>query len=177
MMKKIIGIVLGVMFTVISCSGPKVMYDYDRSANFSEYKTYNFHPNMNLSTISELDGKRILNAIESQMNAKGFRLSDAPDLYVDVAPSSRTRKKQAGSLGIGLGNWGRNFGVNIGTSVPITTKVEDSSLVLEMIDANSNQMIWQGVFEDTASASSSPAEKEGMVNKSVSELLVNFPPK
>lgn len=176
-MRKIVGIVLIVMFTIVSCSGPKVMYDYDRAVNFSNYKTFNFHPNMNLSTISELDGKRILNAIEDQMKAKGFRLSDAPDLYIDVVPSTRTRKKQAGSVGIGLGNWGRNFGVNIGTSVPITKRVEDSSLVLEMIDTNSNQMIWQGVFEDTVNASNSPVDKEGIVNKSVSELLLNFPPK
>lgn len=176
-MRKIVGIVLVVMFTIVSCSGPKVMYDYDRAVNFSNYETFNFHPNMNLSTISELDGKRILNAIEDQMKAKGFRLSDAPDLYIDVVPSTRTRKKQAGSVGIGLGNWGRNFGVNIGTSVPITKRVEDSSLVLEMIDTNSNQMIWQGVFEDTVNASNSPVDKEGIVNKSVSELLLNFPPK
>ena len=173
-MKKIIGLVLGIVF--VSCSGPKVMYDYDRGANFSQYKSFNFHPNMNLNTISELDGRRILNGIEAQMKAKGFQLSDAPDLYVDVAPSTQIRKKQTGSLGIGVGSWGGNFGMNVGTSVPLTKQVQDSSLVLEMIDANSNQMIWQGVFEDSANATSSPAQKEEMVNKSVSELLMNFPP-
>ncbi len=176
-MKKIVTIVLGIVLILGSCSTPKVMYDYDRSSNFSRYKTFNFHPNMNLNAISELDGKRILNAIESQMNAKGFQLSDTPDLYVDVVPSTRIRKKQTGSVGIGLGNWGRSFGVNIGTSVPITKKVEDSNLILEMIDANSSQMIWQGVFEGTMKASSTPDQKEQFVNQSVNELLINFPPK
>ncbi|MFV0238332.1 MAG: DUF4136 domain-containing protein [Flavobacteriales bacterium] len=175
-MNKITGIILGIILISFSC-GPKIMYDYDRSANFSEYRTFNFHPNMNLGAISELDGKRILNAVTNQMNIKGFRISNTPDLYVDVVPSIRTRKKQTGNIGVGLGNWGRNFGVNIGTSVPITKKVEDSSLVLEMIDANSNQMVWQGVFENTTNASNNPADKEKFVNKSVSELFVNFPPK
>ncbi len=174
---KILGALLSTLFILMSCSGPKVMYDYDRQANFSQYKTFNFHPNMNLSMISELDGQRILHVIENQMESKGYSLSETPDFYVDVAPSTRTRKKQAGSVGIGLGNWGRNFGINIGTSVPITTQVEDSSLVLEIIDANSSQMIWQGVFKDTSSATSSPEEKENRINKSVNELLINFPPK
>ncbi|MFV0530729.1 MAG: DUF4136 domain-containing protein [Flavobacteriales bacterium] len=176
-MKRIVGIILGIVFVAVSCSGPKVMYDYDRSVNFAQYKTFNFHPNMNLNTISELDGKRILNAIESQMNAKGYQLLDTPDFYVDVVPSTRTRKKQTGSVGVGLGNWGRNFGINIGTSVPITKEVEDSSLVLEMIDAHSSEMIWQGVFENTTGTVNNPSEKEKMVNRSVNELLINFPPK
>ncbi len=175
-MRKIIGIVLIVMLTLTSCGGAKVMYDYDKGVDFSQYKTYNFHPNMNINTISELDGKRILNAIEDQLRAKGFHKSDTPELYVDVAPSNRTRNKSAGSIGVGLGNWGRHFGVNLGTSVPLTKKVQDSNLTLEMIDANSNQMIWQGIFEDTTSAKASPSQKEMIFNRSVRELLVNFPP-
>lgn len=174
---KIIGAILSALFLLVSCASPKVMYDYDRHADFAHYKTFNFHPNMNLNTISELDGQRILHVVENQMKSKGFSLSETPDFYVDVAPSSRTRKKQAGSVGIGFGNWGRNFGVNIGTSVPITTQVQDSSLVLEIVDANSSQMVWQGVFEDTSSATSSPKEKENRINKSVNELLINFPPR
>ena len=175
-MKKIIAI-LSVFLMLVSCSTSNISYDYDRSANFSQYKSYKFHPNMNLSTITEIEGQRLLTAIEQQMQAKGFVKSETPDIYVDVAPVSRTRKENSGSIGLGMGNWGGNFGIDIGTAIPLTRKVQDSSLTLEFYEVKNMHLVWQGVFEDTSKVLTDAAQKDAMVQKAISDVLTQYPPK
>ena len=68
-----------------SCSSVRVASDYDREANFSSYNTYAFFkPGIDKAEISDLDKKRILRAIENEMQAKGLTKSDNPDLLVSI---------------------------------------------------------------------------------------------
>lgn len=159
----------------VACS-PKITLDYDKAVDFSQIRTYNFYPNQNMEGVGELDAKRILAAIKTQMSLKGYTQSETPDVYLDVLPSTQERKKHAGNMGVDIGNWGRNVGFNIGTSIPISRKVQDNQLVLSIVSATTNQLIWEGVFEDTTGRAKSVAEKEALISEVVSQLLSNFPP-
>ncbi|MFT4801937.1 MAG: hypothetical protein ACI93N_001712, partial [Flavobacteriaceae bacterium] len=48
---------LVITFVLASC-GATVAYDYDNSTDFSEYKSYNYYPNLK-SNLSTLDNTRI----------------------------------------------------------------------------------------------------------------------
>jgi hypothetical protein len=73
------------MLFIVSCSSVKVLSDYDKEANFNNYKTYAFYKTgIDKAQISDLDKKRILRAIETEMAAKGYTLSENPDLLVSI---------------------------------------------------------------------------------------------
>ena len=58
---------------------------YDKKANFTDYKTFAFYkPGIDRADISDLDKKRILRAIEADMQAKGFVKSENPDMLVSI---------------------------------------------------------------------------------------------
>ena len=76
---------LAFLLVLTSCSSIRVATDYDREANFNEYQSFAFYkPGIDKADVSDLDKKRILRAIESEMIAKGFTKSENPDLLVSI---------------------------------------------------------------------------------------------
>ena len=68
-----------------SCSSVRVATDYDQSANFNDYNTFAFFkPGIDQAEISDLDKKRILRAIESELMSKGFTKSENPSMLVSI---------------------------------------------------------------------------------------------
>ena len=83
---------LGIIFLLASCSTVRVASDYDQSVNFSQYKTYAYYkPDIDKAEISDLDKKRILRAIETEMNAKGFTKSENPAVLVSIFTKAKER--------------------------------------------------------------------------------------
>ncbi|MFA5300397.1 MAG: DUF4136 domain-containing protein [Lutibacter sp.] len=84
-MKAIKFLPLLLLFLVASCSSIKVSADYDTKADFSKYNTFAFYKKgIDKVEISDLDKRRILTAVESEMLAMGFTKSDNPDLLVNI---------------------------------------------------------------------------------------------
>ena len=93
-MKKVILLVFSVIL-MASCSSVKVITDYDSNVDFKNYKTFAFFkPGIDKADISDLDKKRILRAIESELLAKGFTKSDNPDMLVSIFTKSREKKSR-----------------------------------------------------------------------------------
>ena len=73
------------LLTMTSCDSVRVAADYDRSVNFSSYKTFGFFKEgIDKAKVSDLDKRRILRAIETELLAKGFTKSKTPDLLVNI---------------------------------------------------------------------------------------------
>src|SRR5210317_1034321 len=80
------------LFILASCSSVKVAADYDLSTDFSKFKTFAFYKKgIDKVEMSDLDKKRILKAIESEMLAKGFTKSENPDVLVNIFTKSRQK--------------------------------------------------------------------------------------
>ena len=59
-----------------SCSSVKVAADYDREVNFDSYKTFAFFkPGIDKAEINDIDKRRILIAIETELLDKGMTKS------------------------------------------------------------------------------------------------------
>src|SRR5690554_1883510 len=68
-----------------SCSSVSVVTDYDRSVNFTEFKTYAYlKSGLDDMEISDLDKKRIMQAIDFEMASKGFMKGENPDLLLNL---------------------------------------------------------------------------------------------
>ncbi len=75
---------------IVSCSSVRVAADYDREVSFDQYKTFAFFkPGIDKAEISDLDKRRILRAIETELMVKGYTKSENPDLLISIFTQSQ----------------------------------------------------------------------------------------
>ena len=140
---------LFLLFTLIfltSCSSLKISSDYDTDISFDQYKTYAFYKKgIDKSDISDLDKKRILRAIEKELNAKGFIKSSNPDFLVSIFTKSRERVNvNETNWGWGFG-WGWNPWMYGGMNRVNVNQYTEGTLFIDFIDKKSNNLVWQGI--------------------------------
>lgn len=99
---------LGWALLFLSCNAINVNSDYDKETDFSAYTTYNYFSDMETG-LSELDTKRLLNALDVALNAKGRRFSEEPDFFIDIK-SSTFQTPNSNNVGVGVGGSGRSSG-------------------------------------------------------------------
>lgn len=162
-----------------SCSSIRVASDYDREANFNNYKTFAFFkPGIDKAEINDLDKRRILRAIEAELLAKGYTKSENPDVLVSIFTKSNQRVdiyNNAWGYGAwgwgGYGGWGWRTGWN-NNQVSTTT---EGVLYIDLIDAKKKELIWQG--SGTGNLETRNVEKkETRIKEFVSEMMVQYPP-
>src|SRR5690606_36874745 len=97
--------------SVAACSSVRVSADYDKSVDYSQYKTYAFYKDgIDKVKVHDLDKKRILKAIERELQTKGMTASEKPDVLINIftEASERVDVNQWGyGWGWGWSPWGR----------------------------------------------------------------------
>jgi hypothetical protein len=159
-----------------SCSSVKVYSDFDNKVDFSQYKTYAFHKNgIDKVEISELDKKRILNAIDRELSNKGMIKSDNPDLLINIFTKEREKiDVNQFNMGWGYGwGWGWNPYLWGGRNTYATSSTE-GTLYIDLIDARKKELVWQG--EGVGYLTEDRREKEKRINEFVAKILAQFPP-
>jgi|TARA_R110002012_G_scaffold306589_1_gene511398 PBP1b-binding outer membrane lipoprotein LpoB len=154
-----------------SCNSVRVASDYDTKANFNNYKTFAyFKTGIDKAEINDIDKRRILRAIESEMIAKGFTKSVEPDLLVSIFTKSRENVNvNRNNFGWGFG-WGF-YGASFGTSVSTST---EGTLYIDLIDAKTNELVWQG--QGSGYLTKNVKKKQERINEFVEEILEAYPP-
>ena len=145
-MKTIKILPLFLLFILGSCGSAISVYsDFDKSIDFSQYKTYAFHRRgIDKVQISELDKKRILYAIEIELDKKGMSKSDTPDLLINIFTKERELVDvNQYNLGWGYGwRWGWNPYL-WGGQTYVSSSTE-GTLYIDLIDAKKKELVWQG---------------------------------
>jgi hypothetical protein len=149
-----------------------VKTDFDHQANFSQYKTYSWQ------TIKDPDplwDSRIKNAVDAQLTAKGWtQVASGGDVAIVAIGTTHTeRTLQTFYNGFG-GGWGwRGFG-GMGDATTTEQDYKEGTLVVDLYDAKTKQLIWRGSAEDTLSNKASKNEKN--LDKGVAKMFKKFPP-
>ncbi|WP_299763011.1 DUF4136 domain-containing protein [uncultured Dokdonia sp.] len=176
---------LAIMLIVSSCSTVRVASDYDQTVNFNEYKTYAFYkPGIDKAEISDLDKKRVLRAIEKEMEAKGFTKSENPAVLVSIFAKANKRvnvyqnnfgfRGGWGWGGFGWGGFGPWWGGNAFYGNNISERTE-GILYIDLLDVDKKQLVWQG--KGTASLVSGNVDKrEARIQEIVKEIMEVYPP-
>lgn len=176
---KAIKIIPVLLFFILSSCGSSinVYSDFDKNTDFSQYKTYAFHKkSIDKVQISELDKRRILQAIESELGKKGMTKSETPDLLIGVFTKEREEvdvNQYYNGWGYGWRGYGWGFPYNWGGSPYVSTSVE-GTLFIDLIDAKKNELVWQG--EGVGYLTQNRSEKEAVINEFVAKILAQFPP-
>ena len=158
-----------------SCSSVKVVSDYDTKVDFSTYKTFAFYKKgIDKASVSDLDKKRIMRAIENELIEKGFTKSETPDLLISIFTKSREQVNVTdNNLGYGFG-WGYNPWFFGSTNLNINQYTE-GTLFIDFIDKNKNELIWQGIGSG-AMKMSNIDKKEERINEFVNKIILAYPP-
>jgi Domain of unknown function (DUF4136) len=176
---------LVILFVVTSCTSVRVAADYDKNVNFGTYKTFAFFKNgIDKAEISDLDKRRILKAIESELLAKGFTKSENPDVLISIFTKSNQRVDVYNN-NWGMGGWGwggfgpwgmGGFGPGWGwgwNQPNVSTSVE-GVLYIDLLDAKKKELIWQGM--GSGYLSRKMEQKEERINEFVSKIMEKYPP-
>ena len=149
-----------------------VKTDYDRAANFSNYKTYSWEK---VQTQDPLWVDRIKSAVNSALGAKGWtQVESGGD--VSVVAIEITRNQQTLNTfydGFGGGWRWRGFG-GFGESTTTVDTYKTGTLVIDLFDAKTKNLVWRGSATDTLSNNSDKNIKN--LDKSVQKLFEHFPP-
>ncbi|SMO54459.1 DUF4136 domain-containing protein [Solitalea koreensis] len=171
--------ILFITIIVTACSTPmKVNSDFDKSIDFSKYKTYAFYQLTDTSrAISELNRKRILEAIKSEMNKKGFTESSNPDLMVNALAILKDMKSVTANTNyMGYGGYYRPYGGGMGMSTTTydVNNYKDGSLIIDIVDIQKKQLIWQGVGNKEIDGPIQDPDKT--IPEAISKIMASFPP-
>jgi len=179
-MKKAIlfsSVLLSSLVLMISC-GPQltVTNDYDHTANFSQFHTYKIvQLEQQYQALSQFNQTRIINAVNAQMQAKGFTQSENPDMLVNITTILKNKQEiVANSYGYGGGYrpyaWG---GGNMSTTVNVQD-YQNGSLIVEVANASTKKLLWEGIGNQDIDAPSNNPEQA--INSAVQKIMASFPP-
>ena len=159
---------------VVSCAPIHVNYDYDKTVDFSKYKTYNYFSDMKTG-LSPLDTKRFLDALDLKMKAKGYSLSNNPDFYIDIK-SSEFQASQRNTVGVGVGGGGRNVGGGVSIGIPIGQSQVNREITIDFVDEKGKGLFWQAVSESSFNPNVAPEKREARIHAILDKVLTQYPP-
>jgi hypothetical protein len=137
-------------------SAPSVRVDFDRSADFTSYKTFGF--------VSPLDTDRrgyqtvlsqhLKAATQREMEARGMRLdAGAPQLLVNFSAELSDKLRVTSTPMMGAGYYGYRRGLYSAwpgyADYTTFTQYTEGTLNIDVIDVARKQLVWEGVVTDS----------------------------
>ncbi|HEX5135622.1 MAG TPA: DUF4136 domain-containing protein [Planctomycetota bacterium] len=156
-----------------ACSSVSTNYDYDMSYDFSKLRTYRWADIPSKADADPLVVQRVGSAVEAELKAKGYAMAEGtPDFLVANYVGKHT-KIQVNDWGYGYGPHGRWYG---GGGLDVY-EYEQGSLIVDVVDATTRQLVWRGTATAIVDPSSTPEEKTERIKEAVAKMFEDFPPK
>jgi hypothetical protein len=174
-LQRVVFVLIGMLFLFTGNSlAQQVKTDYDRSANFGQYKTYSWE---RVKTKDALDVDRIKNAVNAALTAKGWTQvnsgGDVSIVAMEITQNQQTLNTFYDGFGGGWG-WRRFGGGGFGEATTTTDTYKVGTVVVDLFDTKTKQLIWRGSSSDTLSNNSNKNIKN--LDKGVDKMFKQFPP-
>lgn len=140
--------------------------------DFSKYHTYKWVAIEGGSHPNQIVDAQIKQSVDSQLAAKGLTKTDGDkaDLYVGYQ-TALDQQKQWNGYGMGGGvRWG-------GMATATSSTINVGTLVLDMYDPATKQLVWTGSATKTLDPSSNQEKNQKNLDKALAKLLKSYPPK
>ena len=182
-------ITVAAMAAFLTACSPSVQVrtDSDPGVNMSQYKSYDFFSQLGIEGdgYSNLLGQHFRAAISSQMNARGISQSETPQLQINVSIGAEDKVRvntyqdpylYGGYYGRGYGAYGHGSPWGYGGGATRTTvhQYTQAKVYIDMVDASTHKMVWQGVATFTVTDKMQGQLRE-TVNNTVEKILSQFP--
>ena len=176
----------GIAMLLASCaSKPTIESDYDHTIDFSKYKTYAFYTPLGIENpnYSSIYGSIFRDAIGKEMNNRGYRQSDNPDLLINVSGRMQDKTKVTttadpymggGYYGYRGGRYGAWGGYGYGTSTHVSNYTE-GTINVDMVDRELKRMVWEGVAVGRVNEKNTSDETRANIYAGLQEMFSGYP--
>jgi hypothetical protein len=162
------------------CATIKVNVDYDPQADFSAYRTFALLPDPKTTGNPRADNPllhgRIKDSIRQQLALQGYVLSESPQMLIGyhVSTEQRLDVRTVDSY-YGYADWRYGGPGLMGTTTHVQ-QYEQGTLVIDVVDAVSNTLVWRGVGAARLRSNPTPEQQTQRVREAVAAILTRFPP-
>lgn len=165
-----------ILILLLGVCGPiraqTVQTDYDHGVSFAQYHTYSWG---RVHFTNPLFEQRIRDDVNRELQAKGWQV--VPEGGTVTLTAVGVRRNQLGyqtfydSFGPGWRwrGWGGSTAITTVERVPVGT------VIVDIYDSSSKQLIWRGLAQDTLS--DNPEKNTKKLSKAVNKMFKKFPPK
>lgn len=161
-------IAFAAIISLSACSSLRTAFDYDKQADFSRYKTFAFYKEgMDQLKVNDIDKKRFIQAVVNDLQSKQLTKStENPDLLVNIIITGKDRMSITDDYPYGYGWW---------YPMPSMTvrQYTESTIYIDLIDREKNQLVWQGKGTDEFNASES--DRDTRIQETVTKILAQYP--
>ena len=172
------------LMTLAACtSGPEVRVQLDRSADFSQYRTFAFVSPLGTDRdgYQSIVSQNLKAATQREMEARGLRLDvNAPQLLVNFNASldDKLRVTSVPSSSFGMGYYGYRYGMYSAWPMyhdsTVVHQYQQGTLNIDVVDAARKQLVWEGVV--TKSVSQHDIDNmEAAINAAVAAAFAKYP--
>lgn len=167
------------MVLASACASPKVGYDFDRSMDFSTYRTYEWMPDTGAKTgdkriDNSLVDARIRSAIDAQLRGKGYTHSTAgqPDFYVTYQAAVTDMMKGASTQ-----RYIGDRATGLYTTINAIQPYKDGALLVDIVDGTTQRLVWQGTVSAEVDPAMTAKERDERITRVIKAMFEHFPPR
>jgi hypothetical protein len=175
-------IAAGLLIVVVGCgTSIQTNYDYDVNTSFDNYRTYDWIPQPDIPAGSaqeakqrnDLLDKRIKTHVNAQLQEMGMTLdTNTPDMRVVYHVGVQDK--------VQVTDWGYRYSDHYwgwgGREIDVYN-YEQGTLILDFIDASTQNLVWRGAGSVALDGSTSPDKQNELVRKVVGKIMSKYPPK
>lgn len=184
MLRKINGVARAAVLLVatslaLGCTSNPVNSDYDATADFARYRTFGFTAKEAAQgeQYQSLLDSRLETFITSEMESRGYTLAEAgaaADLAIDYHAHIEEKQKVVSTPE--PTHWGRSWYDPWPTyhNNVRTVDYKQGTLIINLIDNSSKQMVWQGTMQGTVKRSDMENPREAIAS-AVSRIFSEYP--
>lgn len=186
---KFFGVAL-LFLALSSCDSVKVTSDYDKTADFTKYKTFEYYGWAQESDkiLNQLDKDRIEKAFGEEFKKRGMSyVESGGDLIVTlfIVVEQKTQQTATTSgMGGGYGGYyggyygyGPGYGWGGGYSTTTISEYDYNvgTLVCDVFDKSEEKLIWEGIGSGTVD--DNPQSRDKNIPKAVEKIMYKYPVK
>jgi len=98
-------------------------------------------------------------------------------ILVNIKPTNKEFQGQArNTVGVGVGGGGRNIGGGVSVGIPVGQSNINRELILDLIDAKTNTLVWQAVSDSSFNPKASPEKRKERLMAITAKIFSEFPP-
>ena len=154
-----------------------ISYDYNRAVDFSGLRTYDWMPvPVEMQEKEALMLERIKKAVNSRLEAKGFRITRGEPDFLVATSFGQVEKLKVYDYGYPYYGPYRSYDYGPSYGGVSSFYYREGSLVLDFIDTASKEVVWKGVATVYLNKDQTPEKIDDVVNEAVEKILVNFTP-
>ena len=142
------GLALGLQVSSACASGPSIVSNTSSGIDFRKFRTFDFHEPLGTDRARGVRtplSTHLMSSMERELSSRGLTRSDSPDLLVDFSTwiADRVDVRTSPSHSVRRSGWHRSLST-WPTYHTTVRQYTEGSLIIDLIDPNSNQLVAEG---------------------------------